>query len=263
MPMGDFNHMDTEHIKITGLKKSFPIAQTGSRLVLDIDSLSIKRGEFFCLLGASGCGKTTLLNILSGFLKPDGGEVQIEGKVISKPSAKYIQVFQEYGLFPWKTVLQNVLFGSQMRDENLAENTAIAMRFIKLVGLEGFENSYPSELSGGMKQRTALARALVVHPEILFMDEPFGALDSLTRLNMQQQLERIWSESRQTVLFVTHNVDEALALADRIAVMNEGKISSIFEVHADRPRHLTTNEQLLRLKNELYKVLGVYSTVSK
>ena len=251
--------MRTEQITISGLQKSFPNSGEKPRQVLNIDSLSIFKGEFFCLLGASGCGKTTLLNILSGFLKADSGQVLIDGKSIVKPNPTYIQVFQEYGLFPWKTVMQNVKFGLEMRDNNSTKIDSVSQNFINLVGLKGFENNYPAELSGGMKQRTALARALAVDPEILFMDEPFGALDSLTRLNMQKELERIYLETKKTILFVTHNVDEALALADRIAVMTTepGKIAKIVEVSSVRPRRLTTDTNLLNLKRELYANLGV------
>lgn len=250
--------MSMEQITISGLRKSFPSLDSKSRLVLDIESLSINRGEFFCLLGPSGCGKSTLLNILSGFLKPDSGEILIDNKNITQPNPSYVQVFQEYGLFPWKTVLQNVLFGLKMRDNNSEKSNSTAHHFIDLVGLNGFENHYPAELSGGMKQRTALARALAVDPEILFMDEPFGALDSLTRLNMQKELDRIWRETKKTILFVTHNVDETLALADRIAVMTtSGRIEKIINVTSLRPRNLTIDEGLLSLKRELYTALGV------
>ena len=247
-----------EQITVSNLHKFFPNSHSKPREVLSIDSLSIQEGEFFCLLGASGCGKTTFLNILSGFLQADSGKIQINGKSITEPNASYIQVFQEYGLFPWKTVLQNVLFGLKMRDNKTDKIDSIANHFIELVGLRGFENHYPSELSGGMKQRTALARALAVDPEILFMDEPFGALDSLTRLKMQKELERIWSATKTTIMFVTHNVDEALALADRIAVMTtSGRIEKIIHVTPPRPRNLTSDEVLLSLKRELYNALGI------
>jgi NitT/TauT family transport system ATP-binding protein len=250
--------MDLTQIAISGLKKSYPFLESKPRLVLDIESLSINRGEFFCLLGPSGCGKSTLLNILSGFLKSDSGQILIDDKNITQPNPSHIQVFQEYGLFPWKTVLQNVLFGLNIRDNNSEKSNSTAHHFIELVGLTGFENHYPGELSGGMKQRTALARALAVDPEILFMDEPFGALDSLTRLKMQKELERIWRETRKTILFVTHNIDESLALADRIAVMTtSGRIEKIINVTSLRPRDLTLDEGLLSVKRELYATLGV------
>ena len=247
-----------EQIVIKELKKIFPVSGSRPHLVLDIKSLSILKGEIFCILGASGCGKTTLLNILSGFLQPDSGQVLIDGKKILKPNPAYIQVFQEYGLFPWKNILQNITFGLEMRNDNKENIASTAKYFIDMVGLKGFEQHYPTEISGGMKQRTALARALAVNPEILFMDEPFGALDSLTRLNMQKELERIWLETKKTILFVTHNVDEALALADRIAVMTTtGGIAKIIDVSSARPRHLTKDEYLLNLKRELYDTLGV------
>lgn len=250
--------MDKEQISVADLKKSFPVSDSESRKVLDIESLSINRGEFFCLLGPSGCGKSTLLNILSGFLKPDSGQVLIDNEKVSEPNPSHIQVFQEYGLFPWKTVLQNILFGLRMRGDDLATIETTSRRFIDLVGLQGFENHYPSEISGGMKQRTALARALAVDPKILFMDEPFGALDSLTRLHMQKELDRIWTETKKTILLVTHNVDEALALADRIAIMTtSGRIEKIINVKFVRPRNSKIDEGLLSLKKELYDALGV------
>lgn len=250
--------MNTEQIVINNLKKSFPVFGSKPHLVLNIKSLSILKGEFFCILGASGCGKTTLLNILSGFLKPDSGHMLIDCKSITKPNPANIQVFQEYGLFPWKTVWQNVIFGLEMINNNQVEITSAAKRFINLVELDGYEHHYPAEISGGMKQRTALARALAVNPEILFMDEPFGALDFLTRLNMQKELERIWIETKKTVLFVTHNVEEALALADRIAVMTPaGGIAKIINISSSRPRYLTTDKYILDIKRELYTLLGV------
>lgn len=249
---------DINHIEIVKLKKSFAVAsESHSRIVLDVDELFIKRGEFFCLLGTSGCGKTTLLNILSGFIEPDSGYVAIDGQNVIKPSPHAIQVLQEYGLLPWKTVLQNVMFGLMIKDDRIKTARKIALQFIDLVGLKGFENNYPSEISGGMKQRVALARALAVNPKILLMDEPFGALDSLTRLNMQKEIERIWLETEKTILFVTHNVDEALELADRIAVMSEGKIIKIVTVSSPRPRRLLHDKDSLELKKELYASLGV------
>lgn len=246
------------HIAIQGLRKNFTSGDSNPRLILDIESLDINRGEFFCLLGPSGSGKTTLLNILSGFLNPDSGQTLIDGKNVTEPDPGFIQVFQEYGLFPWKTVFQNVIFGLQIRNGNSKKNSSIAQDYIDLVGLKGFENHYPDELSGGMKQRTALARALAVNPKILFMDEPFGALDSLTRLKMQRELEKIWQETKKTILFVTHNVDEALTLGDRIGIMTtSGKIEKIMKVISPRPRNLAIDDQLVSFRRELYSALGV------
>jgi NitT/TauT family transport system ATP-binding protein len=250
--------MNKDAIRIVGLQKGFDTTGSGRDLILNIHALSIHQGEFFCLLGPSGCGKSTLLNILSGFLAPDKGEVLINDRNVTGPSLSNIHLFQEYGLFPWKTVFQNVIFGLQMLKGSSAENSSAAQYYIELVGLKGFEHFYPAELSGGMKQRTALARALVVNPDILLMDEPFGAIDSLTRIKLQIELERIWLDTKKTIVFVTHNVDEALHLGTRIAVMSPtGNISKIIEVNLERPRPISANRELQTLKEELYSALGL------
>ncbi len=249
--------MTENQIVIKNVNKTYPIGKTGELYALDVTNLTIKRGEIFCLLGPSGCGKTTLLNILAGFEKPTNGRVLIDGKQVTEPNKRYITVFQEGGLFGWQTVLQNIKFGLDIAgvDRKKAEETA--EKYIKMVRLEGSENRYPSELSGGMKQRVAIARALAIDPEIIFMDEPFGALDTMPRMRMQRELIDVWEKSRKTIVFVTHNIDEALYLGDRVAVMSPGpgKIKRIFEIPAKRPRQLW-DKKLLQTKQKIYDEFG-------
>lgn len=246
--------MKQVHIQIKNLKKNY---RRGC--VLDVKDLSIYRGEFFCILGSSGCGKTTLLDILAGFKKPSSGEVQIDGHPLIKPDPRFIKVFQDYGLFPWRTVQENVRFGLEVKGSSEAQLEYLPKRYIRLVGLSGFEKSYPNELSGGMKQRVAIARALAVEPEIIFMDEPFGALDHLTRLKLQEELIKIWQETKKTIVFVTHNIDEAIYLGDRIAVMdaNPGRIKRLVSISMKRPRN-RLNKGLASIKKRIYQELGLY-----
>ncbi|MCX9012875.1 MAG: ABC transporter ATP-binding protein [Candidatus Methanoperedens sp.] len=239
-------------IVINGLTKFF--SNNGHSMhVLDMINLDVKEGEFFCLLGPSGCGKSTLLNIMAGFEKPTAGIVLIGGKEIKTPNPRYITVFQDYGLFPWRTVLENVEFGLEIKGIDSSERKIIAGEFIEMVGLSGFEKRYPFELSGGMKQRVSLARALSVDPEIIFMDEPFGAVDALTRMRLQEELMNIWKKKNITIIFVTHDIDEAIYLSDRIAVLTPvpGKIKSIFEVALSRPR-IRAGIDFLRIKERIY-----------
>jgi NitT/TauT family transport system ATP-binding protein len=224
--------------------------------VLEGIDLKVKPGEFVCLLGPSGCGKSTLLNIAGGFESPTRGSVTIDGKEVTEPSDKRVFVFQEYGIFPWASVWDNVCLG--LRNLPKAEQTEIAQTTIDLVGLTGFEKAYPMELSGGMKQRVEVARALAVNPDVIFMDEPFGALDSLTRLTMRSELIRIWKSEKPTILFVTHDVDESIQLADRVVVLSDrpGRIAAIITVDLPHPRDLASPEYS-RIKAELYGLLGV------
>ena len=203
---------------------------------LDNVSLEIGEREFVALLGPSGCGKSTLLYLVGGFLPVEHGAILIEGKPIAGPGPDRGIVFQHFALFPWKTVLQNVLYGLEKQGIPRDERTRHAREFIDLVGLTGFEDSYPSQLSGGMKQRAAIARTLAIDPHILLMDEPFGALDAQTRSLMQAELLNIWQRSRKTVIFVTHDVHEAVFLAERIAVMSArpGRIKEIVETRFDK-----------------------------
>ena len=242
-----------------GVSKSFD--QRGAPLeVLQDINLEVRERELVCLLGPSGCGKSTLLNIAGGFEKPTQGRVIIDGQGVTGPSSRRVFVFQEYGIFPWASVFDNIVLG--IRHLSKAEQHRIAQETIDLVGLTGFGRSYPMELSGGMKQRVEVARALAVSPDVIYMDEPFGALDSLTRLSMRSELLRIWQEHKQTILFVTHDVDESIQLADRIVVFSDrpGRIEEIVEVDLPHPRDLGSPEYGV-IKNRLYERLGVSHTV--
>jgi NitT/TauT family transport system ATP-binding protein len=232
-------------------------AKAGPLEVLQDIELSIGEGEFVCLLGPSGCGKSTMLNIVGGFEQPTSGSVTIDGEAVAGPDPRRVFVFQEYGIFPWASVWDNVALGLRhAEDKDAAEKTI--QHTIDLVGLSGFERTYPMELSGGMKQRVEVARALAVSPDVIYMDEPFGALDSLTRLTMRSELIRIWEAERKTILFVTHDVDESIQLAERIVVFSArpGRIADIVEVDMPHPRDLGSPEYG-RIKNVLYDLLGV------
>jgi len=226
-------------LSISHLKKVFTKGKGEEKLLAIKEfSLDVEEGEFICLLGPSGCGKTTLLRIVAGLDFQTEGNILINGNKIAGPGSDRGMVFQEFGLFPWRTSRKNIEFGLELRKVPAKERQAISQKYIDLVGLKGFENAHPYELSGGMKQRVGIARALANDPAVLLMDEPFGALDAQTRNLMQKELLRIWSETRKTVLFVTHSVDEACFLADRIVVMTArpGTIKEIFPIHWARPR---------------------------
>jgi ABC-type nitrate/sulfonate/bicarbonate transport system ATPase subunit len=205
-------------------------------------SLSAQFGEFVCLLGVSGCGKSTLLQIIAGLEAASEGTVTIEGQALQGSHPEASVVFQEHGLFPWMTVQHNVEFNMKARGTGGDERRRVAREFIELVGLTGFESKYPHELSGGMRQRVGIARALTTRPKLLLMDEPFGALDAQTRGIMQQELLRLWQTHKSTVLFVTHSVDEAIFLADRVVIMSPrpGRIRQVLPVDLPRPRDPTT-----------------------
>ena len=209
---------------------------------LDDVSLSVGRNEFLCLLGPSGCGKSTLLNMIAGFDHPTRGTVSVGGQVVTAPGADRGVVFQQPTLMPWLPVWENVAFHLTMRGASKAERRAKAQQFIEMVGLKGFEYHYPSELSGGMNQRVGIARALLMNPEVILMDEPFGALDEQTKIDMHAELVRIWRESRSTIIFVTHGIDEALALGTHVAVMSArpGRIREVLPIDLERPRDRTS-----------------------
>lgn len=217
-------------------------------------SLTVAPGEFVCLLGPSGCGKSTLMNTVAGFVKPSQGEVTVDGKVITEPGPDRGMVFQQHSLFPWKTVRDNVAFGPLMAGATQAESARVARTFLSLVGLSAFEKAYPATLSGGMQQRVGIARALANYPSVLLMDEPFGALDAQTRIMMQENLLEIWSEFHNTVVFVTHDIDEAVFLSDRIVVMSAspGRIIADIPVTLPRPREqsLLTSPAFMALKRQ-------------
>lgn len=224
--------------------------------VLENINLEVGDGEFVCLLGPSGCGKTTLLNALAGFLSPTSGEIQVGGEPVRGPDPRRIFVFQERGVFPWLTVEGNIGFGlfklpRREQEERIAH-------YIKMVGLQGFEKAYPPELSGGMKQRLEVARALAVNPDMLFLDEPFGALDSITRLVMRRELLRIWEAERKTIIFVTHDIDEAVQLADRVVVMSArpATIQQIVDIDIPHPRDISS-ARYLELRDGIFKQIGL------
>ncbi len=246
-------------VVISSVSKDFS-TRKGALSVLQEVSLDVREGEFMCLLGPSGCGKSTLLNIVGGFERPTSGRVTIDGEEVTGPDPRRVFVFQEYGIFPWASVWDNVALGLRKRDAR--ERSRIVQATIDLVGLTGFEKSYPFELSGGMKQRVEVARALAVSPDVIYMDEPFGALDSLTRLTMRAELIRIWQSERKTIMFVTHDVDESLQLADRIVVFTSrpGRIAEVVTVGMSHPRELGSPEYAA-VKNRLYDLLGVRHTV--
>jgi len=204
-------------------------------------SLEIKPGEFVCLLGPSGCGKSTLMNTVASFVKPTKGTVSLDGEKVTKPGQDRGMVFQQHSLFPWKSVCDNVAFGPLMANKGKDEARSIARSFIEMVGLSSYLDSYPGMLSGGMKQRVGIARALANYPNVLLMDEPFGALDAQTRAMMQENLLQIWGEFGITVIFVTHDIDEAVFLADRVVVMSASPGRIIADIKVDLPRPRTTD----------------------
>ena len=219
-------------------------------------NLQVAPGEFLCILGPSGCGKSTLLNTMGGFLSPSGGTIKIDGQLVTGPDPRRIFVFQERGVFPWLTVEGNIAFG--LSKLSRSERQQRIAHYVKLVGLEGFEKAYPAELSGGMKQRLEVARALAVNPDMLLLDEPFGALDSITRLTMRRELLRIWEAERNTIIFVTHDIEEAVQLADRVAVMSDrpATIQRVVEIDIPHPRDLSS-PRYLELRNGIFEQLGL------
>lgn len=242
--------LQAEHIHVEYMRD-------GKRLpVLEDINLSVIEGEFICLLGPSGCGKSTLLSTMVGFLSPSSGVVKIDGEVVQGPDPRRIFVFQERGVFPWLTVEGNIAFG--LFRLTAEERRTRVDHYVKMVGLEGFEKSYPSALSGGMKQRLEVARALAVNPDMLFLDEPFGALDSITRLTMRSELLRIWEAERKTIIFVTHDIDEAVQLADRVVILSArpATIQQIVEIDIPHPRSLSS-PQYLALRDGIFRQIGL------
>ncbi len=248
--------MGNSRLEVHGVSKSF--VQRGGALldVLSNIDFTIEAGEFVCLLGPSGCGKSTLLSILGGFETADAGRISIDGEPLCGPDPRRVFVFQEYGIFPWLSVNENIEFG--LHRLNTDERRRRVAHWVGATGLGGFENALPAELSGGMRQRVALARSLAVEPDVLFMDEPLGALDSLTRQKMRSEISALWQRLRPTVLFVTHDVDEALLLADRIVVMTArpGRIQEIVSVPIAHPRRFGEPEYVA-IKRRLYRLLGL------
>jgi ABC-type nitrate/sulfonate/bicarbonate transport system ATPase subunit len=224
--------------------------------VLNNIDLEVGDGEFVCLLGPSGCGKSTLLNAMAGFLSPTSGAITVDGETVRTPGPRRIFVFQERGVFPWLTVEGNIGFGLSKLPR--AEREQRVAHYVKMVGLQGFEKTYPQELSGGMKQRVEVARALAVNPDMLLLDEPFGALDSITRLIMRGELLRIWEAERKTIIFVTHDIDEAVQLADRVVVMSArpATIQQIVKIDIPHPRDISS-PRYLELRDGIFQQIGV------
>jgi len=254
-----------EKIILTDVAKHYTIERTGQVVqALEKVNLEVCEGEFLCIVGPSGCGKSTLLQLLAGLEPATHGSIQIDGKEVTGPGADRGMVFQNYALFTWRTVLENIEFGLEIKGLRKRERRAVAIRYAQMVGLHGFEHCYPDELSGGMKQRVGIARALANEPGVLLMDEPFGSLDAQTREVMQQEVLEIWRQTGRTILFVTHSVQEAVFLGDRIAVMTArpGQFKADIAVNLPHPRDVTSPDfgLLMRpvyevLKEEVWKTL--------
>lgn len=254
-------------VKIDKVEKKFN-GRNGEMVALNGVSLDIKENEFVCVVGPSGCGKSTLLNIIAGLLEPTSGQVTVDGKVVEGPGPERGVVFQQYALFPWLTVLKNVQFGLKLKGKSEEEAKNEAMKYLKMVDLEQFANAYPKELSGGMKQRVAIARAYAVNPQVLLMDEPFGALDAQTRTQLQTELLNTWEKEKKTCFFITHDVEEAIILAQRVVIMSArpGRIKEIVDIDIPYPRTQETKmtKEFLDLKNYIWaQVYQEYLEVRK
>lgn len=223
---------------------------------IDNISFNVNEGEFLCILGPSGCGKSTILRLIAGLDKPSSGQILMDNEVIIRPDCKCGMVFQEYSLFPWRSVIENVAFPMEMKGIAEEERYKIAEDYLKIVGLQNFRDSMPHELSGGMKQRVAIVRSLAGDPDVLLMDEPFGALDIQTRNQLQKDLLKIWEDKGKTIVFVTHDIDEAIFLGDRVVLMSKGpgRIARIFEVNIKRIRDIL-DPDFLHLKQEIMDLL--------
>ena len=252
--------MGQTKLEANNLRHEYYQPRTGGRLLaLDNINLQVDDGEFVTIVGPSGCGKTTFINLADGLLKPTAGQILIDGKPVTGPGTDRGMVFQDSCLMPWRTVLKNVIFGLECQGLDNGEGQARARQFIKLVGLEGFEDHYPHELSGGMQQRCNLARALTVDPKILIMDEPFAALDAQTREIMQLELLRIWLQAGKTVLFITHQINEAIYLADRVIVFGArpGRVKQTLTIDIPRPRPLSVkrDKKFLEYEDSLWNLI--------
>ncbi len=254
-------------VKIDHVVKKFQ-GRNGEITALNGVDLDIKENEFVCVVGPSGCGKSTLLNIIGGLDKPTEGKVTIDGEEVDGPSPEHGIVFQQYALFPWLTVEKNIQFGLKLQGKTPEEREAITQKYLKVVGLEKFAKSYPKELSGGMKQRVAIARAYAVNPKVLLMDEPFGALDAQTRVQLQTELLKTWEEEQKTCFFITHDVEEAIVLAQRVIIMSArpSRVKDIVEIDIPYPRDQATkmSPRFLELKNRIWsQVYEEYLAVRK
>ena len=254
-------------LEVHALSKSYRQAGGDTTLAIGNITCQVEAGEFVSFVGPSGCGKTTLLMTIAGLLAPSSGRVIVNGKEVSGPPANLVLLFQEYNksLFAWRSVLGNVRFGVEARGAAAPAADAKARKLIALVGLKGFESHYPWELSGGMQQRVAIARALAYEPEVLLMDEPFGSLDALTRLELEDTLLRLWAELKTTILFITHDIEEAIYLSDRIWVLSRRPSQIVQEIRSDfpRPRHQVTTRaeaRFMALRNDIYRQIGNQGT---
>lgn len=246
-------------ITASNISKEFALPDGGKTVALSNLNAEIKAGEFICLVGPSGCGKSTLLRLIAGLGKPDSGEIRLDGQIIKGPGYERGLVFQDPTLFPWLNIYENVAYGLKMRHV-YKEHKQDVLDFIRLVGLNGFEKSYPHQLSGGMAQRASLARALVNNPKVLLLDEPLGALDAFTRMSMQDEILRIWKERGTTMIMVTHDVDEAIYLSDRIFIMTPrpAKVEKIIEVNIGRGEshgRQRDSDDFLALRSKILKIL--------
>ena len=256
----------TGFLEIENICKSYPTADGGEFVVLDGINLSVSEDEFICVIGHSGCGKSTLLKMVAGLEKPTSGSVQLEGKEIRKPGAERMMVFQHYSLLPWLTVKENIRLAVDevLKNASRTEKISIVNEHLAMVNLTAAADKYPDEISGGMKQRVGIARALAIRPKMLLMDEPFGALDALTRGKLQQQVLHIWEHQRQAVMMITHDVDEALYMSDRIILMTNGphaKIGEILDVPFKHPRDrqaLRNSKEYFDLRNHALNFLDEY-----
>ena len=244
-----------QKLLIRGVNKIFELPNKTVKVLEDIN-LEVRAGEFIAILGPSGCGKSTLLNIVGGFIEPSSGKVTIDGEPVRGPDPRRVFVFQERGVFPWLTVSGNIGFG--LRRVSAEEREKRIAHYVELVGLKGFEHAYPDELSGGMKQRVEVARALAVNPDMLYLDEPFGALDSITRFTMRSELLRIWEAEKKTILFVTHDIEESVQLAERVVVMSTrpATIRRIVDGDIPYPRDLSSR-RYLDLRNLIQEEIGL------
>ncbi|MDQ0207333.1 ABC transporter ATP-binding protein [Alkalicoccobacillus murimartini] len=246
---------------VSDVNKSFGDDESKKHVLKNVSFVG-KENEFICILGHSGCGKSTLLNLLAGFAKPDEGTIKVNNTIVSGPHRERGVVFQEHALFPWYTVLDNIAMGPSLEGRSKSEARKIATTYLELVGLSECANQYPSQLSGGMKQRVGIARALANKPNILLMDEPFGALDILTRETMRRELLSIWMKLKTMVIFVTHSIDEAVYLADRVLVMKDGEVALNKEITLERPRK-SDHSEFISISKELQSLLETINESNK
>jgi len=247
-------------LAIRRLSKTYFDPYAGAHVPATLDvSLDVQQGEFVSIVGPSGCGKTTLLNMIAGFIPPSAGEIVLDGRRVKGPGPDRGVVFQSFALFPWKTVLENVTFGLKMRGVRREERERVGREYVALVGLSGAEGRYPAELSGGMQQRVGVARALANNPDVLLMDEPFASVDAQTRMTLQEELTRIWQARRPTILFVTHDVEEAVFLANRVVVLSRapGHVVAELSIPLPRPRAWATLVEDSAFKELVAQVLGL------